>query len=386
MVEPAFFSLIQRLEDTPSLAMGPEEFAPVDDSALQQLMSVGLIVPGPPASLVVCGACFEDHSAEVLYREQGSESVPFMNCPLNGLVRLTEAELRTGQLAPVSLARLLQSQLSTAGLCRERYPGRAWDLGRAQIGKQYINFWLLRGTTWPDADRVFGSLDFRENAVLLTTAEHHQPLLALRQIPLTAVLSFGAGGVLLDMRQLANELQEFVLEELPDGPFTFRREGDIWTIRFKGGERLRLHDQLGLRYLHELLGRPGERVSVIDLELRGRAMSEVQRALAIEAPLEATDPQTLKALGDARTDASTSSADMVQIEKYLNGNSRIGGGSRKVQPAVETRRISVKSAIVRAIRKINNDDAGLAGYLRKTVKTGASCSYEPSPDSPKWQL
>jgi hypothetical protein len=44
----------------------------------------------------------------------------------------------------------------------------------------------------------------------------------------------------------------------------FRRDGEVWTLRYSGRE-VRLRDSKGLRDLHALLTRPGTAVAALDL-------------------------------------------------------------------------------------------------------------------------
>ncbi len=114
-------------------------------------------------------------------------------------------------------------------------------------------------------------------------------------------------------------------------PCVFRREGECWTIAF-AGTVCRLRDSAGVRHVAYLLGRPGERVPVMEL----------------------VDSQP------AKTDVTR------QIERA---------------------RVRVTHAIKNALQRIAVHHAELNIHLRATIKTGTSCAYLPDPRlSVDWKL
>src|SRR5205085_966854 len=57
-------------------------------------------------------------------------------------------------------------------------------------------------------------------------------------------------------------------------------------------------------------------------------------------------------------------------------------GARAVGGAAERARVAVRKAVAAAIERIDAVDPGLARLLSDTVRTGASCCYEPDPTRP----
>jgi hypothetical protein len=114
------------------------------------------------------------------------------------------------------------------------------------------------------------------------------------------------------------------------GQLLFVREGEYWTIAYHGTV-LRLRDGKGLRYLAELLGRPGDRVPALDLAA--------------------------------------------------------GGGRGAAQPDANLARLAVTKRIKAALQKITEHHPALGFHLASTVRTGRSCSYRPDPTEPiSWTL
>jgi len=116
----------------------------------------------------------------------------------------------------------------------------------------------------------------------------------------------------------------------------FRREGEYWTIVYRGTV-LRLRDVKGLRYLVVLLSRPGERVAAVELMRQGQA--------AEPAP---------------------------QRDALLD---------------VERARSAVTKRIKSAIQRITYYYPALGYHLTASIRTGAWCVYQPDPAWPvEWAM
>jgi len=116
----------------------------------------------------------------------------------------------------------------------------------------------------------------------------------------------------------------------------FRREGDFWTIVYES-KSFRLRDAKGLRYIAELLQRPGDKFGVAELTAIGEGSP-----LPGAAP--PVDPETL-----------------------------------------ERMRKAVANSIRYAIARIDKECPALALHLTNSLRTGASCCYVP--DRPRvWEF
>jgi len=116
------------------------------------------------------------------------------------------------------------------------------------------------------------------------------------------------------------------------GMASMSREGEYWTVIWHD-RPFRLRDTIGLGYLARLLAVPGRELRALDL--------------------------------------ATSSA---------------GAGTEPANGA-ERARVNVTKALRGAIRRIAQHDPDLGDHLRRRVRTGASCSYQPDPaGSVTWTL
>lgn len=190
-----------------------------------------------------------------------------------------------------------------------------------------------------------------------------------------------------------------------------RREGEYWTVAY-GGHAARVRDARGLRLIALLLASPGREFRATDLAawppppLVGQTAT---RGAVAQAGLEArrlgdggTAPDA-QALAAYRTRLESLRDEAEEAERFndplraarareemarLAGELRAARGSRRRGDTdAERARLSVTKAIRYAIRKVERAHPPLASILAATVKTGASCRYEPDVRTPvRWVL
>jgi tetratricopeptide (TPR) repeat protein len=178
----------------------------------------------------------------------------------------------------------------------------------------------------------------------------------------------------------------------PEGSNVFRREGDYWTVVFEG-RTVRVRDLKGMRYLAQLLARPGHEFHVLDLVaaetgqriapgdagefLDERAKTAYRRRLAeIEDDIEQA-----RALGDASREAQAD-AERDFLLRELARAVGLGGRDRRAASASERARSGVTRAMRQAIARIGEHDPQLGEYLNRAVRTGTYCAYMPDPGAP----
>ena len=122
---------------------------------------------------------------------------------------------------------------------------------------------------------------------------------------------------------------------------SFRREGEYWTIVYRG-TLVRLRDAKGLRYIAHLLSRPGEPV-------------QAHHLLATAT----TIPRSVMSCPEPLTDSMVA----------------------------ERARLAVTKRIKSAIRLIDIHAPELGYHLTVTIKTGSRCVYRADPQRPvRWAL
>jgi hypothetical protein len=177
---------------------------------------------------------------------------------------------------------------------------------------------------------------------------------------------------------------------LPGGPrraHLHPARGGLWLV---GSEGTAVTGLRGLQYLRELVRRPGVPVQVLDLVGAGTGVV-AQTGLG-----EVADKQALAAyrerlrdldqeLDEAQAWADAGRLDVARAEREallgeLARATGLGGRPRTTGSSQERARVAVKKAITAAIDRIATVDPVLADHLRRRIRTGLTCIYEPSPD------
>jgi len=200
-------------------------------------------------------------------------------------------------------------------------------------------------------------------------------------------------------------------------PNVFKKEGkkgDVWRIRFGGGESFSLKDMKGLAYIRELIKRGDAGVRCLELQQmftlrngRGKMLNidqaDVDRTdsgqwagLQINGGVPASDMEAIrkqrKRLGEIGHELDEASRDNDEataarlegerrdILRQLSSDAGVEG-IRQLGKYAERSRKSVGAAIGRALGRIKKNDDSLWRHLINAIKTGLTCSYQP--DSPR---
>jgi tetratricopeptide (TPR) repeat protein len=179
----------------------------------------------------------------------------------------------------------------------------------------------------------------------------------------------------------------------PASEWSLVRDREDWLLT-AGEERARLRDGRGLHYLRTLLAAPGRGIRALDLAAGGAglvpagtgpvvdaaARDAYRRRLGeVTATLEAADRS-----GDAAA-AERAEAERTALLRELAGAAGLGGRVRDVAPEAERARVNVTRTLRSAIERIADAAPAAAAHLRASVRTGASCRYDPAPGGPgRW--
>jgi hypothetical protein len=191
-------------------------------------------------------------------------------------------------------------------------------------------------------------------------------------------------------------------------PNRFERSGAVWTIAY-AGTAIQLQDAKGLRYLSELLRRPGSRLHVLDL---AAAVDGVPARAAIGRPeeegLRPGGPSVLprgadaRARGEYRRRFEEVQAELEEAEQandlgrisQLRGELEMlsselaaayGLEARTSPEPVERARKAVTNRIRAVLGELRRQHAPLWRHLSASLRLGTFCGYEPESPTP-WQL
>ncbi len=167
--------------------------------------------------------------------------------------------------------------------------------------------------------------------------------------------------------------------------FELVKEGDLWTI--KADTTFRLRDSRGLAILAQLVAHPGRELHAADLLAPGGEPGHVEDAGdVLDAQAITAYKRRLEDLRDAEAEASRNNDDhrasriREEIEALSTELARgvgLGGRGRKASSSAEKARINVRKRLLDAITRIGEHSPALAKHLKRAIRTGTFCSYEP---------
>ena len=187
----------------------------------------------------------------------------------------------------------------------------------------------------------------------------------------------------------------------------FLREGEFWSLTY-AGVVARLKDSKGMQDIAQLLRTPGRHLAAIDLSAREAAGIPRGRAtvgelgLGIEGDVGAAiDPEARaeyrarladleEDIGDAEANNDPERANRAREEREfllaeLGAAFGLGGRSRRLLDPAERARKAVTGRIRDAINHIEAAHPDLGRHLRRSVRTGSFCVYDP-PEAGRWRL
>jgi tetratricopeptide (TPR) repeat protein len=167
-----------------------------------------------------------------------------------------------------------------------------------------------------------------------------------------------------------------------DATGRLQRVGDHWELA-TAGQRVVVPNTLGIQYLARLIAQPGRPATVG--ELTGRAAGETRQTVLDDAAKQAyrrhiTELRAGIDQADADADLERAAALRVELDTVideLRRTLRPGGRSREFAGADERARTSVQKAIRRTIDRVAVDAPALADGLRRSIRTGGDCVFEP---------
>lgn len=177
---------------------------------------------------------------------------------------------------------------------------------------------------------------------------------------------------------------------VPEGNL-FRREGQFWTLSYRG-RIVRMKDAKGLQDLARLISMPGHEIHVLDLAgnsaeptrpalsragdlgdmLDAQARAEYRRRLA-ELEEDLADAERCADLG--RAEKARAERDFIATE--LAAALGLGGRPRRTGDPAERARKAVAGRIRLTIGRIDEEAPDLARHLANSVRTGTFCVYRP---------
>jgi tetratricopeptide (TPR) repeat protein len=281
------------------------------------------------------------------------------------------------------------------------YRGRLAVYGGAAITWGPVSHYLglLAATTGQTSDAV----RHFEEAIAIEERIGALPFLAHSQSGLAGALARSgdaarAVGCLDRARDIAQRLGMTVLLQrigAPASEWSLVKDGADWLLT-AGEERARLRDGRGMHYLRALLAVPGREIRALDLAARGAGLAPGRTGPVLDAAArdaykrrlaEVTAAQETADRAGDQAAAARAEAERAALLRELRGAAGLGGRVRDAAPEAERARVNVTRTLRTAIERVADGAPAAAAHLRASVRTGASCRYDPAPGGPdRWLI
>jgi hypothetical protein len=167
----------------------------------------------------------------------------------------------------------------------------------------------------------------------------------------------------------------------------------VWALSYEG-RTVRLRHTKGIGDIARLLAQPGREIPVLDLASEGRAVTHGDTGPRLDAIARDTYKRRLVEL-EGDIDEADAAADAGRSERLhderdallaeLSAAYGLGGRARRSGDPAERARSAVTQRIRDAMTRIEAEHPSLGAHLRRAVRTGLFCVYEP--DGPvDWEI
>jgi translation initiation factor 1 (eIF-1/SUI1) len=187
------------------------------------------------------------------------------------------------------------------------------------------------------------------------------------------------------------------IELKPD--YEFRKNGQMWIIRYDGNE-IFLKDSVGLRCIYHLLAKPNSQIFANELQaiINGRKPNEIIKLTSRDNVADRMTLSEIKQrystlqveLEKAKRDNdiivdNEIKKEIDDITNYLNQATAKNGKTRNISDDCEKARSTISKAFARAVESINKKLPQLAQHLKKYCNVGTTCNYCPE-NKINWKL
>jgi hypothetical protein len=157
------------------------------------------------------------------------------------------------------------------------------------------------------------------------------------------------------------------------------RASEVWVLECDG-RSVHLRDAKGLRQLAALLASPG--VPIPAQTLAAPAAQPAGAAGLAEQRVRARELREEIAEARAYNDPERAARASERLELLARELERAAAGA-----SGERARVNATRAIRAALGRIETHEPELGRLLQRTIRTGASCMYQPDPDAPLvWEV
>ena len=227
-------------------------------------------------------------------------------------------------------------------------------------------------------------------SVITAAISKHSEAILERSLPASCLLRLVCDAGASTSAAMATPPTPKVIEE-KIGDYVFRKKGQVWQVRFAGGEDFILLPSKGAAYLHILLSNPGKTFYVAELvttvakaplryalgdagELSDREAITAYRARYTELAEDLVDAEKNDDLG--RQDRIRE--EMEALQEHVKRVLGLGGRLRRASDDRKRVRDAFRAAIRRVVKDISDFDAHFSEHLRPPqIRCGLAPYYDP---------
>lgn len=209
--------ILWKVADVSRPIFSPEELAGLPPGCSNELIGLGVLREGEPATHVTCDGCHGQHVERVdLVRDPRGHVRFFIPCPENFCVEVPRERLQQWAVDFLPLLKLIAKSLGTRETPLEQVPDRVWNLGRASLAGRSRPIWVARGLAWPDARQVAAALPQGRAPVLFFLGQ--PPEDGLVDLPHESVIELRTvvrldGQVSVDRQAIESQLADIIVPE-----------------------------------------------------------------------------------------------------------------------------------------------------------------------------
>tara|TARA_E500000318_G_scaffold46112_2_gene43515 strand:- start:740 stop:1957 length:1218 start_codon:yes stop_codon:yes gene_type:complete len=387
-------ALLLAVLETPDPVIALSSWNRLSVSSQSRLDQSGLVAPFL-CSEIICPACDLHHRSPVMEVDSPDGNPRYViACPFEGQVDLRQEDRLTRSVEVVRVAESIANSLDLEGHVKLVAGDRLVFCGHAWHHGQRVEIYLGRGLGRSDGQRIAAAIPQSPLPQLLCVPQVRPLEGSLDAMKPPAVMALD-GMALLEPAGLEvfrgvfdSTVRELVLSRThPEHKFV--KDGDVWSICFRGSEPVSIKHTKGMRYIARLLEFPSRPVSAVTLHL---GVSGLDPNVLSGSRGEKLDKQALEEysmlqddlvekLRDARVEGDSALVMALEEGVQAIGDERRGavdmrGQLRKLTDK-ETARTSVSSTIGRAIASISKEHKELGQHLKASIRKGHDCVYEP---------
>jgi len=404
--------------------LSAEELAAWPHDDVVALKRLNLLKKASPAKAVECKGCEESclMPVHVCTEQDGRPARLFVACDKRedtGRVLIEPAALEQWQVDIDLFVSLLASTLDTGHVPDEIIPQQVFYLGSLTInGKRRSVIFVS------DNETLISSLE----EGLLDRYPHPFFLVAVdpsgsQEIKNGAVFSLRQLLILSDKNSFSFDRETLEhLISLDDGrnvkaslsgtnvseENVFRKEGQKWVLRFKGGNDIFCNDNKGFLYISYLLDSQGREIHsqqlmaladgrdieksvgvggvLNSLEIRDSQIGEWSQNPILDEQARREYKSRINELRSLIDEAESNrdfalkdkyQEEYVYLRKEIISATGLGGRQRSMTSDAEKARKKVWAAYNRALKIIQNEDSSLHSHLKNSIQMGEYCIYQP---------